>query len=299
MMLRSKSLSFPPHRGGSGEHPLAWQRSKSQGSRLSDHSCSRMSATILKPELEKLLNTCFNPEQLEQLVCHSLPALTGDRRGLQFQGLAQQCCHSTANHHLLPYTNQLVQVADWLCSILDNSTSLDNTRLPAKTLAHIHANMGWIQESGRQYQQATRSYLLAVWIWSHQTTSGCGQHQHQQHNKDLLAAALYRLGACYGRIGQDALQKATLQRAFQAASCFESSPPPTDDKFLWFRRSAPRKQPPPAPRDDSASTCSTSFMSSRALGTVLEEEDVRDDESATLLADIEYIFGPTHGVRRN
>ena len=303
-MMGSKSLSFPLHRGSS-KHSLAWQRSLSLG-RLSDRSLSQMSTTIMtpSPELDKLLDNCFNPERLEQLVCHLLPALTGDRRGLQFQGLAQDCCYSSTSH-LLAYTNQLVQVADWLCSILDNPAFDNNSILPAMTLAQIHANMGWIQESGRQYRQATRSYLLAVWIWSHQTTPACNGSsggQHQQHNKDLLAAALYRLGTCYGRIGQEALMKATLQRAFQAASSIESTEVHDNDHktFQWFRRASQRKQPRRTYRDDTASTsvCSNSFGSSQdtALGTVFE--DVRDDnDSATLLADIEYIYEPTR--RRN
>jgi hypothetical protein len=180
----------------------------------------------------------FRLDELERLVCSTIPALTGDSRGLQFQGLAVRCgakavssvsSSSSSTFQPLLYTPEAVSLSDWLCCVLaDNETS---TLLPAIVLASVHSAVGWIHEAGRRFEAATRSYLLAAWVLSHcccctMVSWHLPEQQQQQPQSSLhdqqLAITVHRLGSCYGNIAQHAMEKALLAWAFDVS--LSSSP---------------------------------------------------------------------------
>jgi tetratricopeptide (TPR) repeat protein len=126
-------------------------------------------------------------EDLEDMLCHTIPTLTGEEEGLHYAGLASRC----ETNDWSVCKAELSGAAEWLSTFLDGPFS---QHLSRSEVAEIHSFIGLIKEVHGNYDFACQSYVKALWIASQATAP-------QQFPKDQLAVILCRLGNAYGRTG--------------------------------------------------------------------------------------------------
>jgi tetratricopeptide (TPR) repeat protein len=140
-------------------------------------------------------------EDLEDMLCRTIPKLTGENEGLHYAGLVSRwqskdwgVCKA-----------ELSCAAIWLSAVLDGQFS---HLLSPSEVAEIHSFIGLIKEVHGNYDFACKSYIKALWI----TSQASAPHNFP---KDELAIILYRLGNAYGRSGNYGQMQYVLDKAVE------------------------------------------------------------------------------------
>jgi hypothetical protein len=131
----------------------------------------------------------FKLEDLEEMLCETIPKLAGEEEGLHYAGLASRCQSSDWG----VCKADLSCAAEWLSTVLDAPFSQE---LSPSEVAEIHSFIGLIKEVHGNYDVACQSYVKALWIASHTQATAP-----QNFPKDQVAVILCRLGNAYGRNG--------------------------------------------------------------------------------------------------
>jgi tetratricopeptide (TPR) repeat protein len=142
-------------------------------------------------------------EDLEDMLCHRIPKVTGEDDGLHYAGLASRCQSSG----LSVCKAELSCAAIWLSTVLDGPFS---QLLSPSEVAEIHSFIGLIKEVHGNYDLACQSYVKALWIAS----QACAP-QNKNFTKDQLAVILCRLGNAYGRSGNYEQMQYLLDKAVE------------------------------------------------------------------------------------
>jgi hypothetical protein len=153
------------------------------------------SSTALLNDAFGKMNAGLNLGALEQMLCSTIPKVTGNITGLQFQGIATRCSETNDNVS----KEELLAVADWLGDFLGDSSS---QQLPAGILSDIHSFIGLIRQLNGEFISSQRAYVSAAWI------------AQRVVEKDQLAVSLYRLGTSFGKSGHHLQMISTLEKAY-------------------------------------------------------------------------------------
>ena len=175
--------------------PNRWISSYTKHSSRRRQSASSFdSSSFLLDDAFGKMETGLNHGALEQMLCRTIPEVTGNTSGLQFRGIATRCWE---NKH--DSKEELLAVVDCLSDFLDDPSS---QHLSAAILSDIHSFIGLIRHLNSEFRASQRAYVSAAWIAQHVV------------EKKQLAASLYRLGTSFGKTGNHHQMMSTLEKAY-------------------------------------------------------------------------------------
>lgn len=96
----------------------------------------------------------IDKQQLEILVCETIPTRTGDRSGLRYRSLLEGGDGTSTQPQLHP-------IADWLQEILSKPVS---QKLSAKHLSEIYSSIGCIRHHSGEYRDSQKAFISAAFI---------------------------------------------------------------------------------------------------------------------------------------
>jgi hypothetical protein len=159
-------------------------------------------------------------EDLEDMLCHTIPKLAGEEEGLHYAGLVSRCQSNAWS----VCKAELSCAAIWLSTVLDRPYS---QQLSPSEVAEIHSFIGLIKEVHGNYDLACQSHVKALWIASQATAP-------QNFPNEQLALILCRLGNAYGRTGNYNQMQYLLDKA-EEINVKKIVPRPSSRQRLSFR----------------------------------------------------------------
>jgi hypothetical protein len=150
------------------------------------------------------LDTSLNLQRLEELLCERIPKqfpATRASAGQRFRGIAQQ---TRLKDH---------DRSDIICFLEDCLSAPESANFSFAVKVDIHASLGLVYELRKDSGAAINYFMTALWLLHRPFKSGSMMSSKDYDLNTQVATNLYRLGACYGRLGDVTRMNEAFDRA--------------------------------------------------------------------------------------